>query len=126
MTPVRLRPRARQDRRDEVRWYRDEAGPQVAAQLVKALHKALAALLRNPAIGAPSLGREIGIGGLRTWRIDGFPLTFWYFERAGYVDVARLVGQRQDALRIDPDAPSSAAPKPEPKPKPVPKPMPMP
>lgn len=103
MTAVRLRPRARQDRRDEVRWYRGEAGPQVAAKLVKALQRALAALQHNPAIGSPSLGREIGIDGLRTWRIDGFPLTFWYFERADYVDVARLVGQRQDALHVDPD-----------------------
>ena len=103
MTPVRLRPRARQDRRDEVRWYRDEAGSRIAAQLVRALQKALVALQQNPEIGSPSLGREIGIDGLRTWRIDGFPLTFWYFARAGYVDVLRLVGQRQDALHIDPD-----------------------
>lgn len=109
MRAVRLRPRARKDRRDEVRYYRGEAGPQVAAKLVKALQRALAALARNPAIGSPALGREIGIGGLRTWRIDGFPLTFWYFERADYVDVARLVGQRQDALRVDPDQPPSAS-----------------
>lgn len=109
MKAVRLRPRAGQDRRDEVRWYRGEAGPQVATNLVKALHRALTALARNPAIGSPSLGREIGIDGLRTWRIDGFPLTFWYFERADYVDVARLVGQRQDALRVDPDEPPSVS-----------------
>ena len=52
--PVRLRPRARQDRRDEVRYYRSEAGPKI--------------------------------------------------------DVARLAGQRQDALRIDPDeAPTGTA-----------------
>ncbi|MCU0940275.1 MAG: type II toxin-antitoxin system RelE/ParE family toxin [Burkholderiaceae bacterium] len=107
MKAVRLRPRARQDRRDEVRWYRDEAGTRVAAKLVKALQRALAALEHSPAIGSPALGREIGIDGLRTWRIDGFPLTFWYFERAEFIDVARLVGQRQDALRIDPDEPPS-------------------
>lgn len=103
MKPVRLRPRARQDRRDEVRYYRDEAGLKVAAKLVRALQRALDALEENPAIGSPSLGREIGIDGLRTWSVDGFPLTFWYFERESYVDVARLVSQRQDALRIDPD-----------------------
>lgn len=103
MKPIRLRPRARRDRRDEVRYYRGEAGPKVAVKLARALQKALEALEHNPAIGSPALGRELGIDGLRTWLVDGFLLTFWYFERASFVDVARLVGQRQDALRIDPD-----------------------
>lgn len=103
MKPVRLRPRARQDRRDEVRYYRDEAGPRVAAGLVKALQRALDTLAENPGIGSPVPGREIGIDGMRTWPVDAFPLTFWYFEREAYVDVVRVVGQRQDALRIDPD-----------------------
>ena len=110
MRPVRLRPRARQDRRDEVRYYRDKAGPKVAARLVKALQRALVALEENPGIGSPVLGQTIGIDGLRTWSIDGFPLTFWYFERETFIDVARLVGQRQDALLIDPDeAPTNSS-----------------
>ncbi len=103
MKPVRLRPRARQDRRDEIRYYRDEAGAKVAAKLVRALQRGLDAIHENPAIGSLTLGRELGIDGLRTWLIKGFPLTFWYFERETHIDVARLVGQRQDALRIDPD-----------------------
>ena len=102
MKPVRLRPRARQDRRDEIRYYRDEAGAKVAANLVRALQRGLD-LDVNPAIGSLTLGRELGIDGLRTWLIKGFPLTFWYFERETHIDVARLVGPWQDALRIDPD-----------------------
>jgi toxin ParE1/3/4 len=101
--PVRLRPRARQDRRDEVRYYRDEAGPRVAARQVKALQRALDTLEENPGIGSPALGREIGVDGMRTWPVDAFPLAFWCFEREAYVDIVRLVGQRQDALRIDAD-----------------------
>lgn len=103
MKPVRLRPRAREDRRDTVRYYRQEAGVEVATRLVLALQGALQVLEQNPTIGSPSLGQEIGIEGMRTWRIEGFPLTFWYFERESFVEVARLVGQRQDALQIDPD-----------------------
>jgi toxin ParE1/3/4 len=106
LKPVRLRPRARQDRRDEVRYYRNEAGPDVAVRLVKTLLKAQAELGRDPAIGSPALGKDLGITGLRTWRISGFPLTYWYFERADCVDIIRLVGQRQDALRVDLEAPS--------------------
>ena len=101
MKPVRLRPRARHDRREEVRYYRAQAGATVAAKLVRALSQALDALQANPAIGSPALGRAIGIDCLRTWMVDGFPLTFWYLEREEFVDLARLVGQRQDALRID-------------------------
>jgi hypothetical protein len=36
-----VRLRARQDRRDEIRCYRDEAGARVAARLVDALQRAL-------------------------------------------------------------------------------------
>lgn len=101
MKPVVLRPQNREDRRHEVRHYRQEAGAQVAAKLVDALRKALLVLQGQPGIGSPTLGQAIGISGMRTWRVDGFPLNFWYFERATHVDVARLVGQRQDALLID-------------------------
>ena len=101
MKPCLLRPRARQDRRDEVRYYRDEAGPRVASKLVDALQRALEQLGHNPGIGSPVLGQALGIAGLRTWLIDGFPLAFWYVERESHVEVVRLVGQRQDAMQID-------------------------
>ncbi len=99
-----LRPLARQDRWDEVRDYRDEAGAVVAARLVAALKKALQTLQQQPAIGSPVLGRELGLPQMRTWLVDGFLLAFWSFERETHMDVVRLVGQRQDALGIDVDA----------------------
>jgi toxin ParE1/3/4 len=91
-----LRPRAREDRRTELRHYREEAGERVSLRLVDAMREALEALSRHPAMGSPLLGRALGVEGLRTWRVIGFPLTFWYFERPDHVDVVRLVGQRQD------------------------------
>jgi toxin ParE1/3/4 len=99
--PYVLRPLARDDRRSEVRYYRKEAGAQVALRLVEALAEALEQISRNPGMGSPILGQELDITGMRTWLVRGFPLTFWYFEREAHVDVARLVGQRQDALSID-------------------------
>lgn len=47
-------------------------------------------------MGSPAIGQELDIDGLRAWRLDGFPLSLWYFERADHVLVVRLVGQRQD------------------------------
>jgi toxin ParE1/3/4 len=79
-----------------VHCYRKEAGAAVADKLVKAMAKALQDLERNPSIGSPALGKLLGIDELRTWRLQGFPLTFWYLEREDHIEVIRLVGQRQD------------------------------
>ena len=103
MKPLALRPQARQDRRNEVRHDRDVAGAQVATKLVSALQKALLQIQHQPGIGSPTRGQALTIAGFRTWLVDGFPLVFWYFERESLVDVARLVGQRQDALGIEID-----------------------
>jgi len=99
--PCLLRPLAREDRRAEVRYYRKEAGASVAAKLVEELAKAQHELAQNPAMGSPTLGKALGIDALRTWRINGFPLTWWYFERADHLDVVRLVGQRQQQSDIE-------------------------
>ena len=96
MKPVLRAPAARQDRRGEVLCYRTEAGPRVAKKLVDALKKSLKALEQQPGRGSPAIGKEFDIDGLRAWRLDRFPLSFWYFERAEHVLVVRLVGQRQD------------------------------
>jgi len=94
--PCVLRPQAREDRRSEVHYDRQADGVAVADKLVKAMAQALLDLERNPSIGSPALGRPLGIEELRTWRLQDFPLTFWYIERADHIEVVRLVGQRQD------------------------------
>jgi toxin ParE1/3/4 len=43
------------------------------------------------------------VDGLRSWRLNGFALSQWYFERDHQVDIVRLVGQRMEALWIDID-----------------------
>ena len=100
MKPAILRPSARADRQTVVRYYRREAGAAVAANLVGALSKALRELERHPAIGSPGMGQMLGIAGLRTWRLDGFALSYWYFEEVDRLDVARLVGHGQDPAGI--------------------------
>ena len=94
--PYVLRSQAREDRRSEVHDHRQVASAAVAEKLVKAMAKALQDLERNPSIGSPSLGRLLGFDELRTWHLQGFPQTFWYFERANHIEVIRLVGQRPD------------------------------
>lgn len=104
MKPLRLGRQARDDRRHEVRYDREHAGSRVSLALVVALRKAFSTLQAHPAIGSPLLGRELGVPDLRTWTVDDYPLTIWYFERPTTVDVVRIVGQRQDSGRqkVDP------------------------
>jgi toxin ParE1/3/4 len=91
-----LRPQAARDRQAEVRYYRKEAGSKVAVRFVIASNAALDQLELDPGIGSPALGTAIGIPGLRSWRITGFPLLWFYFERGNHLDVVRLLGERQD------------------------------
>lgn len=94
--PCLLRPQAREDRGSQVHGYGQAAGAAVTNKLVPAMAKALQDLERNPAIGSPSLGRLLGIDALRTWRLQGSPVTLWYLERTAHTEVIRLVGQGQD------------------------------
>ncbi|HEY1127985.1 MAG TPA: type II toxin-antitoxin system RelE/ParE family toxin [Roseateles sp.] len=60
------------------------------------MQKALHAFDHQPGMDSPTIGQELNIDGLRAWRLNGLPLSLWYFERAGHVLVVRLAGQRQD------------------------------
>lgn len=100
MKPAVLRPQALRDQQDEVRYYRLQAGSRVAVKVAKATEAALDQMELEPGIGSPTLGKALGIPGLRTWRVSRFPLLWCYFERADHLDVVRLLGERQDMAGI--------------------------
>lgn len=100
MKPAVLRPQARRDRQVEVRYYRKEAGSKVAVRLVAATDAALDRIELEPGIGSPVLGKVLDIPDLRTWRVTGFPLLWFYFERDDHLDVVRLLGERQDIVAL--------------------------
>lgn len=97
---ARLRPQALRDQQDVVRYYRQEGGTSVAVRAVKATNAALDQIEREPGIGSPTLGKRLGIPGLRTWRVAKFPLLWCYFKRGEDVDVVRLLGERQDLAAV--------------------------
>jgi toxin ParE1/3/4 len=97
---ARLRPQAIIDRQESARYYRRQAGPLVAENMVAAIKKALGQIERNPGMGSPRLGQLLDIPGLRSWRVSGFPLVWCYFECEDCLDVVRLLGERQDILNI--------------------------
>ena len=100
MKPARVRPQARLDRLAEVRYHRQEAGSAIAERLVRASAQALDQIEQQPGMGSPTLGKSLDMEGLRTWRIKGFPLIWFYFERADHLDLVRLLGERQDVVAL--------------------------
>ena len=100
MKPAVLRPQALRDQQGEVRYYRKEVGTRVAVKLANATNAALDQVELNPGIGSPTLGKLLGIPGLRTWRVTKFPLLWCYFERGDHLDVVRLLGEHQDLSAI--------------------------
>jgi toxin ParE1/3/4 len=65
----------------EVRYYRTEGGTRVAVKLANATNAALDQIELDPGIGSPTLGKLLGIPGLRTRRVAKFPPLWCYFER---------------------------------------------
>jgi len=100
LKPAVLRPHALRDQQGEVRYYRKEGAARVAVRLVKATNAALDQIELDPGIGSPTLGKRLGIPGLRTWRATKFPLLWCYFERSDHLDVVRLLGERQDIAAV--------------------------
>jgi toxin ParE1/3/4 len=100
LKPAVLRPQALRDQQDEVRYYRKVGGTRVALRVAKATNSALDQIELEPGMGSPTLGKRVGIPGLRTWRVAKFPLVWCYFERGDQLDVVRLLGERQDVAAI--------------------------
>ena len=95
-----LRPQALRDQQAEVRYYRKDGGTRVAVKLANATNAALNQIELDPGIGSPTLGKLLGIPGLRTWWVAKFPLLWCYFERGDQLDVVRLLGERQNIAAI--------------------------
>ena len=72
----------------------------MAVRVAKATNAALDRIELDPGIGAPTLGKRLGIPGLQTWRVAKCPLLWCYFERGDHLDVVRLLGERQDLSAI--------------------------
>ena len=100
MKPALLRPQAERDRESEIRYYRHQGGSRLALKLVASTGAALDQIELEPGIGSPSLGKSLGIPELRRWRVTGFPLLGFYFERVEHLDVVRLLGERQDIAGV--------------------------
>ena len=100
MKPAGLRPRAEQDLVDAARHYAKEGGFTLGERMFDAAIASLKPIQRMPGMGPPRLGQLCGIPGLRSWGVTGFPLRWFYIETPSYLDVIRLLGERQDIAAL--------------------------
>lgn len=103
-----LRPLAEADLIGKVRWYVEQGGIELGGRVFDAAQLSLATVQAQPGFGSPAIGQRCGLTGLRAWRVKGFPLRWFYFERDDRIDVVRLLADRQDVAAIlDDEAPSA-------------------
>jgi toxin ParE1/3/4 len=100
LKPARLRPLAEEDLVAAVRHNAAEGGRTLGERAFDAALSALEQIGEQPASGSPRLGALCEIPGLRSWPVRGFPLRWMYFEADAFVDVVRLLGERQDIAAI--------------------------
>jgi toxin ParE1/3/4 len=98
-----LRPQAEADLQEATRHHAAEASVGPAERMFDAVIAALESVIeRLPSMGSPRLGHLCEIPGLRSWRVNGFPMQGLCFEADKHLDVVRLLGDRQDVLAILP------------------------
>lgn len=93
---MRLRPRAEHDLVDRTRYYRAEAGDDIAHRFFDAAMAALDAIGQMPGAGSPVVGELADVPGLRYRRVAGFTCGWFYLVGEAEVDVVRLLAEAQD------------------------------
>ena len=88
---VELRARAARDIEAAVDYYAAEAGEDVALRFISALTEAFGCLAGYPQSGTLRWSHELGIPGLRSWSLQGFPYVVFYFDRPSALDVWRVL-----------------------------------
>jgi toxin ParE1/3/4 len=96
VSQARLRPRAETDLLERTRYYRSNAGDDVAARFFDAAIASLRAAARMPGSRSPRVGELCDIPGLRVQGITGYPCGWFYIVHQDHIDVVRLLADTQD------------------------------
>lgn len=94
--PAVLRARAHADVQGIVDHYLAEAGAETARRFIDRLESAFRTLGRQPGIGSPRMGHELGLPGLRSWPLSPFPYVVFYIEGDAALDVWRVLHAHSD------------------------------
>ena len=78
------------------RTFYEEHALHMVPDLVLELDAALLHVQRNPGTGSPRWGLQLGLAGLRVWRLDQFPYVIFYFDYPNKIEVVRVLHQASD------------------------------
>jgi len=94
--PVIPRSIADEDIRAAIDHYRDEADESVALDFIDRLQVAVDHIGRYPDSGSPRYAHELGLPGLRSWPLSGFPYLMFYMEGDDRNDLWRVLHAGRD------------------------------
>ena len=94
--PVVYRQRTRRDIDEAKERYLSEASAAVALRFLDALDLAFERMGEHPASGSPRYASVLGIPGLRSWNVTGFPYLVFAVEEEAAVNVWRVLHAASD------------------------------
>lgn len=96
MKPAVLLSAAERDLLERTEHSANVCGDVLAGRFIETSFAAIRAIEKMPGIGASHIAELCDVPGLREWRVKGFPVHLFYFERAEHVDVVRLLADAQN------------------------------
>ncbi|HEX4901393.1 MAG TPA: type II toxin-antitoxin system RelE/ParE family toxin [Acidimicrobiales bacterium] len=100
MKELRLRPRAEADLIDRTQYHVAEGGRTRGERFFDQAIAVLDAVSEMPGIGSPGVGELAEVPGLRRVSVEGFACGWYYLERETFIEVIRLLADRQDLIRL--------------------------
>ncbi len=100
MKEPRLRPRAEADLIERTRHHVAEGGAALGERFFDAALGALDVISNMPGIGSPRVEELTEIPGLRRAPVEGFPCGWFYVEHDDFIDVLRLLADRQELTQL--------------------------
>jgi toxin ParE1/3/4 len=81
---------------EQARTYYEERALHMVPDLACELDAALLHAQRNPGTGSPRWSLQLGLAGLRVWRLGQFPYAIFYFDHPHKIEVVRVLHQASD------------------------------
>ena len=100
MKVAKLRPAAEEDLIVAASYLAQQAGQMAAERLIVNALASLEPVQRMPSMGSPRFGQLCDIPGLRSWRVTGYAMQWFYFDSPDALDVLRLLSDAQDIAAI--------------------------
>jgi toxin ParE1/3/4 len=94
--PLLRRRAARLDTEAASDYYEQEAGPDVARRFLEAVRASLDSIRDRPGAGSLRYADMLGIRGLRSRPVTGFPHLVFYLEEDAHIEVVRILHARSD------------------------------